>query len=182
MTSNEIRIDAQLQTGLQIESVTAFMWIKDAINYIARQHPLAAPIKTVTYESHGKREAGDSYEFDSELVRFEKVTKHNTRRPLEAPFFEVSNEAITFYHPGTFDITFRYLPDPPQTVEADLPLPDRYAETIKYYLSARMRARIYGQGDTDSQQYDQLFWSHLDEMDNATDLANRRYRRMPARY
>lgn len=182
MTSNEIRIDAQLLTGLQIESVTAFTWIKDAIRFIVRKHPLAAPKKSVQFTSNGKYDQGDSYVFPEELIQLDKVTKKNRRRPIASPYFTCEQNEITFFHSGDFDITYRYMPDDPQTVDSDIPLPDRYAEPIKYYLAARIRARIYGQGDPDSQGYEQLFWTHLDEMDAATDLANRRYRRMPVRY
>lgn len=182
MTSNEIRVDAQLLTGLQIESITGFIWVKDAVRYIVRKHPLAAPKKTVEYTSDGTYENGSTYSFPEELIQFEKVTKHGSRRPIANPYYECEQEGITFFHKGDFDITYRYMPADPQTVDSDLPIPDRYAEPIKYYLASRMRSRIYGQGDPDSQVYDQLFWSHLDDMDASTDLGNRRYRRMPARY
>ncbi len=182
MTSNEIRIDAQLLTGLQIESITGFNWVKDAVNYIVRKHPLAAPKKTVAFQSVGTYENGDTYSFEEELIQLDKVTKHNSRRPIDTRYFDCDESGVTFYHKGDFEITYRYMPEAPQTVDSVLPIPDRYAETIKYYLASRMRSRIYGQGDPDSQVYDQLFWSHLDDMDAATDLANRRYRRMPARY
>lgn len=182
MTSNEIRVDAQLLTGLQIESITGFVWVKDAVNYIVRKHPLAAPKKTVEYTSNGTSESGATYEFDEELIQLEKITRHNSRRPISPPYYECDQDGVTFYHKGDFDISYRYMPDAPQTVDSALPIPDRYAEVIKYYLASRMRSRIYGHGDPDSQVYDQLFWSHLDEMDAATELANKRYRRMPARY
>ena len=182
MTSNEIRVDTQLLTGLQIESITGFVWVKDAVNYIVRTHPLAAPIKTVEYISNGTSEEGATYTFEEELVQLDKITKHKLRRPLATPYYECDQNGVTFYHSGDFDITYRYVPASPQTVDDELPIPDRYAEPIKYYLAARMRSRIYGQGDPDSQIYDQLFWNHLSDMDAATDLANRRYRRMPARY
>lgn len=182
MNSNEIRVDAQLLTGLQIESITGFKWIKDAVRFIVRKHPLAAPQKMVTMTSVGDDEIGDTHTFDEELIRLEKVTKHNRRRPINNPYFTCDQDGITFYHKGDFDVTYRYMPEDPQTVDDALPIPDRYAEPIKYYVAARIRSRIYGQGDPDAQVYDQLFWSHLDEMDSATDQATRRWRRMPARY
>lgn len=181
MTSKEIRIDAQLMTGLQIEEVTGFMWIKDAIKYIVRNHPESAPKKTVEFESQGTMEDGDVYEFDSELIRLEKVTRHNSRRVINQPYYECENDKITFYHKGDFDITYRYMPAAPQTVDDTIPIPDRYAELIKYYVASRIRARIYGQGDPDAQTYDQLFWSHLSDVDATMEAAVRRYRIIPVR-
>ena len=182
MTSNEIRVDAQLLTGLQIESITGFIWVKDAIKYIIRTHPLSAPIKTIEFESNGTEKEGDTCTISEEVIQFNKIAKHGKRRPIATPYYEFGQNDVTFYHSGNFDITYRYMPDVPQTVDSEVPLPDRYAEPIKFYLAAKMRARIYGQGDPDAQNYDQLFWSTLDDMDAATDLVSRRYRRMPARY
>ena len=181
-TSDKLRIDAQLLTGLQIEEVTAFRWVKDAMRYIVRNHFLAAPITTITFHSEGTDEDPSVYEFEKELIMFERMTKHKMRRAINQPYYIVTPEGIEFYHKGDFDVTFRYMPDDPATVTTPIPIPDRYAEAIKFYVAARIRSRIYGQGDTDAQGFDQMFYAALDEADATTDRSNKRFRQMPARY
>lgn len=181
MTSEQIRIDAQLLTGLQINAVTARTWVFDAVKYIAREFPLACPkgkaIVTTT-------EKDGEYAVEEELVRIEKITEEGSRRPLRSQDYycdEIGN--ITFYSPGTYVIEYRYVPTLTGLNEsAELPIPDRFAEYIKYYVAARIRGRIFGQGDSDAQAYDALFQSYEEDANSTMQRTNKRHRRMPPRY
>lgn len=180
MTCDEIRIDAQLLTGMQIDSVTAFLWVKDAIRNIVREHPYAATKETITINIEN---IGDTYQLEHELVRLEKVTPHGSRSPVSPNYYtcdELGN--MQFFCAGDIDITYRYLPDMPQTVTDDIPIPNKYAEYIKYYVSARIRGRIYGQADADAQTYDTLFAQYLDNADVSSARTNKGIRVIPVRY
>ena len=181
MTSTDIRVDAQLLTGFQINDVTAFLWTKDAIKKIYRNHPLAAPKKTV--EVSFTDEHGGEYVIEDELVRIEDVTRKDHRYPIAQHTWDCDEFGnMKFWHKGEYVITYRYVPPMPPTISSPLsPLPDRYAECIKYYVSARMRSRVYGQGDNDAQTYDNLFWQYVADADISMERTNKRHRRMPAR-
>ena len=180
MTSEEIRVDAQLLTGFQINDVTNFLWVKDAARNVARSHPLAAPKRTVDVEITTR---GDTYQIEDELVRIENIVREGDRFPIAQHSYECDeNGNIVFWHAGKYKVTYRYVPEMPATKTQQLPLPDRYSECIKYYVAARMRGRIYGQGDSDAQSYDALFWQYVSDADVTMERTNKRHRRMPARY
>lgn len=179
MNSENIRIDAQLLTGFQINDVTNFFWVKDAAKKICRSHPLSAPKKTIEVDMP---EGGGTYDIEDELVRIEDITRKDKRYPIPQHSWECDEFGhMEFFHKGRFVITYRYVPAMPATKDDPLPIPERYSECIKYYVSARMRSRIYGQGDNDAQTYDNLFWQYIADADISMERTNKRHRRMPAR-
>ena len=180
MTSENIRVDAQLMTGLQINAVTARTWVFDAVKYIARHYPLACPKKTVTFTAVVPH---DEYQIEDELVRIDKICESGEFRPITAKFYEADELGnISFAAMGTYDITYRYVPDLESLNESSqLPIPDRFAEAIKYYVSARIRGRIFGQGDSDAQNYDALFGQYVMDANITMQGTNRRQRRLPPR-
>lgn len=186
MTSDEIRVDAQLLCGFQINEITAFMWVKDAAKNIIRDHPLAAPKKTVEVtitNADKNNRAPQIYQIQEELVRLETIYRKGERRNIDTTIYDCDETGnIKFYENGTYEVEYRYVPTMPEGREDNLPLADRYAEYIKYYLAARQRGRIYGQQDAEVQGYDNLFWEYIADADMAMNRTNNRHRRMPARF
>ena len=180
MTSEDIRIDAQLLCGFTIDSAVAFKWVKDAAKYVLRLHPLAATKKTVEVSFNEDKQ---TYQIEEELARIENITLKDERYPIRQIAFDCDELGnITFWYKGDYVITYRYVPVMPQTASGDLPMPDKYAEPIKYYVAARMRGRVYGQGDSDAQNYDMLFLQYENDADISMNRTNKRHRRMPVRY
>ena len=179
MNSEDIRIDAQLLTGFQIKDVTNFVWVKDAVNYIVRTFPNAATKKTVTFEAT----KGSVYQVEEEFIQLDKISRVGKRRPLTPPEYECDEfGVITFYIDGDVEISYKYNPPLPQTITDKINIPDRFAEPIKYYISARQRGRVYGSSDAEAQQYDSLFQTYLEQADVNLSRANKKHRRMPARF
>lgn len=180
MTCDEVRIAAQLLCGFQLDSVTAFMWAKDAIAYIARTHLLSAPKKTVEVEI---KHTGQIYQVEEEFVRLESITVPGERRNVSMSIVQCDEDGeMQFWKTGKYRVKYRYVPAMPETVNDQIPLPERYAELIKFYLAARQRWRTFGQNDGEALSFDNMFNGYLDTIDATMERANKRYRRMPARY
>jgi len=180
MTSNEIRVDAQLISGFTINSATAFLWVKDAARYIMREHPLSAPRKTVEIEVNSE---GQTYSATDEIVRIEIVRLKGSRANVQPNVYtcdELGN--FTFYHKGIYEITYRYVAEMPNSADIAISLPDKYAEPIKYYLASQIRGRTAGHDDGEAQQFNGLFQQYIADADISMARVNKRYRRMPARF
>ena len=180
MTSEDIRIDAQLLTGFQIKDVTCFIWVKDAVNYIIRTYPLAAQKKTVELSV----DKGDTYQIPEELVRLDGIYPKTSGFPYKEPMYTCDETGlITFRFKNDIKIVYRYVPPLPQTTSTAITLADKFCEPIKYYVAARQRARVYGQGDEEAIQYDNAFKNYIEEANISAVNTNKRHRRMPvARY
>lgn len=181
MTSENIRVDAQLLTGLQINAITARTWVFDAVKYIAREYPSSCPYDTIEINN---TEKNGSYELENEVTRIEKVTKKDSNTPLGMEDYVVDDDGvITLYRPGEYEITYRYVPDMSGLTESSqLPLPDIFCEPIKYYIGSKIRGRIFGQGDSDAQAFDTMFNDYLKRASGIVTRRSRRHRRMPPRY
>lgn len=180
MTCDQLRIDAQTLTGSKIEPTTSFLWSKDAITYIARHYPMSSPSKKVDVVIENDN---GSYTIPDELVRLDKITLKGENRPLTSMDYNCNETGlIYFFTKGTYSIYYRYVPALPSSATEQIGIPERYSEPIKYYLAAKIRARVFGQADTDAQTYEALFSSYLDSADASMSQTNKRHRRMPARY
>lgn len=178
MTCDEIRISAQLLSGLQISDVTSFKWVVEAMKTIARNHPLAASKKTVsiTVEKNGE------YSVEEEFVRLESVTETGSIRPLGRSTYtcdELGN--FIFKVAGEYEITYRYVPAMPTVKTASVVIPEIYANAIQYYVAAKIRGRIHGQADTDAGINLMRFENELSQADVVSTRRNRRHRRIPPR-
>ena len=179
MTCDEIRISAQLVSGLQISDVTSLKWVVEAMTLIARQHPLAATKKTVSVTV----EEDEEYSIVEDLVRLESIVETDYRRPLGKTTYSCDEKGnITFWVAGDYDITYRYVPTMPTVKTGVVVIPEIYASAIQYYVASKIRGRIFGQGDNDVAVYSMKFESELMKADTGTNSTNRRHRRIPVRY
>lgn len=179
MTCDDIRISAQLLTGMKIDDITSLRWVVEAMKTIMRQHPLAAPKKTVSVTVA----EGDSYDIAEELIRIEVVRPAGSQKAIPGTQYtcdELGN--MIFRCAGNFDITYRYLPSMPTNKADNVVVPDIYANAIQYYIASKIRGRVFGQNDGDSSWHGMKYETELSNADIAMASANRRHRRMPVRY
>jgi hypothetical protein len=179
VNANESRINAQTISGIQLNEVTSFLWVKDAIREIVTRHYKAGKKVTDTFDNAVK---GQKYSFTKELVRLIGV-QNASGRTVSPNFGYVvdSDNTIEFADAGTYQATYYSMPSMPQTTEEQLPIPQPYQECIPYYLASKIRARLFGQTDADAVSFMQQFQEALIEANSAVNRQASRGRRMPPR-
>lgn len=176
MTSEELRIAAQTISGLTLDSVTSFNWVKSAISDIARDYHTAAPYATP--ETTTTTTENQVYTLQKELILLDKVISDNCLTNE----LELHRNVITFYNPGTYEIRYYCAPTVPAANTEAIDLPGPFAEAIKFLLASKIRARLFGQGDSNAVSFFQEYTAALEKANAFMNRRNSRRRRMPPAY
>jgi hypothetical protein len=144
MKVDDIRIRAQITSGLQINSVTALQWVKEAIEDICSTYYQAG--KTVT-ETTTVTDPSVNYTLLKPLLKLLGVKDSDLN---DVSYTLNADNTITFDEAGTYTIGYKALPDMPETTSSDVPLPFLYVPCIEFFLAYKMRARVFGQNDNNA--------------------------------
>lgn len=83
------------------------------------------------------------------------------------------------FYPGEYILMYYSIPDLPSTKYAEIDLPVPYANALKFYIAARIRARLTGQNDPNAISFYEEYTNAIKEADSAMNQMRRRYKRMP---
>lgn len=173
-TIKEIRIQAQLLSSIQIDPATAYHWATDEMLNIAAEYPRAG---VYTKETVTTTTAFETYMPARKLIKLDKVIELSTGRLTTD--FELHREELTISVPGQYEIRYYSYPDIPQTDTEQIDIPRQYVVPLKFYLAARIRARLFGQNDANAVSFIQEYNEKMKKADITTDTVVSRHRRMP---
>lgn len=177
-TSEDVRIGAQLISSIQIDPATCFNWVKEEIQNIAYDHYKAAKYvkeKIVTTKKF------ETVILPDNLLMVDKLIFD--RSGVGTTDFELHNgNELTISLPDTYEVRYYMKPDEPKTKTTEIDMPEQYINAMKYYVAARIRARLFGQADNNAVSFFQEYNTALDNADKSMSQLNRRHRRMPPSY
>jgi hypothetical protein len=155
MKVDDIRIRSQITSGLQINSVTAFNWVKEAIEDICHKNYYAGARVT---ETATITDTSTDYTILKPLLKLDEITNTETNNPLSNSDYKLNDDnKITFKDPGTYKIEYRAMPDMPQTVNSEIPLTQFFTPCIEFFLAYKIRARLFGQNDSNAVSFFQQY-------------------------
>ena len=172
-TSETIRIQAQLMSSLQIDKATGLNWIKDQVENIASDHFLAAKYVQEKFSTSASYE---TYIPGRKIVLIDKVL---TDQRIITSRYDFHGKELTMFEPGEYILMYYSIPDLPATRDEEIDLPIPYANALKFYVAARIRARLTGQNDPNAVSFYEEYTNAIKEADNAMNQMRRRYKRMP---
>lgn len=174
MTIDDLRIQAQLLSSLQIDSATAYKWVTDEIESIAAEFFRAG---TYTREEFETTEKFEEYTPVRAAVLIDKIINQESRRNVRD--WDIHNGIITMSVPGKYELRYYAYPEKPQTVSDDIEMPRPYILPIKFYLAARIRARLFGQNDSNAVSFMTEYNEKMKQADITADMKRNRHNRMP---
>lgn len=178
-TANDIRISAQLLCGSEIDERTSFIWVKTCIDEMVRDYPATA--STYYTETFTIDEPYGMYTAEHYITTLDKVLANisGTKAMAEEGVYELHDNSLTFTERGNYEIRYFGNPEPPETYTTEINMPEKFIDCIKYYVAARITARLYGRDDTSA-------LAHMDEYQRAVIAADnfmhkrvQRTRKMP---
>ena len=186
MTVDEIRIQAQLDCGLQINSATALVWVKEAIADICSNYYLAGKHieENVAPTIDTMAPQGATYPYykvlASPLLKLINITDVDNNNPLSDSdyMYDRGDNSIRFKNKGIYMITYWAIPSMPQTTSEEVSLPHLFEDCIKYYLAHKIRARLFGQNDANAYSYYEKYRTGKASAETAT-LKQDKKRRIP---
>lgn len=177
-TSEDIRIGAQLISSIQIDPATCFNWVTSEISDIASNHFKAGKY---VRESVTTTENFEIITLSNDLITIDKIIKAESRTGTTD--FEIHNgNEVTISVPGKYEIRYYAKPPIPQTRTTPIEMPEQYIDALKYYIAARIRARLFGQADSNAVSFFEEYKTALENADAALLQKHRRHRRMPPSY
>ncbi len=177
-TSEDIRIGAQLISSIQIDPTTCFNWVQGEISDIVSNHFKAGRYVREAVET---TENFEVITLSKEIVMLDKVIRSESRTGTTD--FELHNEnEITISIPGKYEIRYYAQPPIPQTRTTPIEMPEQYIGAMKFYIAARIRARLFGQADSNAVSFFEEYKNALQDADAAMLQQHRRHRRMPPSY
>ena len=177
-TSEDIRIGAQLISSIQIDPTTCFNWVTGEISDIALNHFKAGKY---TIEKVETAENFEIVTLSNELILLDKVI--DSKKRTGTTDFELHNgNELTISIPGKYEIRYYAQPPLPQTKTTPIEMPEQYIDAMKFYISARIRARLFGQADSNAVSFFEEYKNALTNADAAMLQKHRRHRRMPLAY
>lgn len=181
-TANDVRIDAQLLTGMEIDQRTSFIWVKSAMDDIIRDYPATAAkyyIETITLD-----EAYSSHELEHYVTSMDKLIckTGNVRSLVDEGMFEFHDNTISFVDRGEYEIRYFGDPEPPKTYSEEIDMPGRFVDCIKYYVAGRITARLLGRDDTGAITFFDDYDKAKTAADNFMRKRMQRTRKMPPAY
>lgn len=177
-TSEDIRIGAQLISSIQIDPATCFNWVTSEISDIASNHFKAGKY---VRESVTTTENFEIITLSNDLITIDKIIKAESRTGTTD--FEIHNGSeITISVPDKYEIRYYAKPPIPQTRTTPIEMPEQYIDAMKYYIAARIRARLFGQADSNAVSFFEEYKTALENADAALLQKHRRHRRMPPSY
>lgn len=178
MNANDIRIKAQITSGLQLDETTSFKWVKDAIADIVNTYYKAGKKVTDTIEAG----VNQSYSLSKEAVRIIDVRRSSGARVSPNFGYEYdSDNTIEFSDSDTYKVTYYSQPTLPGAVTDEIPIPSKFQDCIEYYLAAKIRARLFGQSDNNAVSFMQQYYESLLSANESINRVGSRGRRMPPR-
>lgn len=179
MNATELRISAQTISGIQLNEVTSFNWVKDAIREIVTKYYKAGKKVTDTFSNASE---GQKYYFTKELVMLTGVKDAAGSGVSPNYGYSVdSDNSIEFKDNGSYQVAYYSMPSMPSTSTEQLPIPAAYQDCIPFFLASKIRARLFGQTDSDAVSFYQQFREAMDEANSAINRQASRGRRMPPR-
>jgi hypothetical protein len=174
MTIDELRIQAQLISSLQIDPSTAYKWATDELLNIAAEYFRAGEY---TKEPFQTTESFEDYTPARDLLTIDKIIdKSSGRRCTD---YEIHGEVLTISVPGKYELRYYSYPDLPMTATEQIKMPRQYVVPIKFYLAARIRARLFGQNDSNAVSFMSEYTERMKKADITTDTQRNRHNRMP---
>lgn len=174
MNADELRIQAQLISSTPIDKAVSFGWVKDEIQNIASEYFKAGQY---VIEKVKTTENFEVYETEKELLVMDKLISRRTGRRISD--FDIHNGAITISVPDEYEIRYYGYPETPQTEYDEIKMPKQYIIPIKYYLAARIRARLFGQNDANAVAFMTEYTEKLKKADISYNTRKGRHNRMP---
>lgn len=175
MKVDEIRISAQLTSGLQISDVVGLKWVAEAVQDIC-----------TNYNNAGKRikepisitDANTDYQIVSPLLKLINLTDSKTGK--EPVYTLNSDNTITFKENGDYTLEYLAMPTLPTNVNDTVPLPQFFIPSIQYYLAYKIRGRLFGQSDANAAGFFQQYQSENAKGELARQRQGKK-RQIPAR-
>lgn len=176
MTPNDVRIDAQVMSGMKIDNTTCLLWVRDAILDIATKHPNIMPrqVDNVTIENDY-----DSFALTYEPVLIDKVIRNKPAKVIDTRWEMDGRKNILIYNKGDYTIIYHRIPTTPELETNEIDLPTPFLTALKFYVAARLRARIAGQDDNSAVSFMNEYSTALREAVAASQRLTKRHRRMP---
>ncbi len=172
-SSENVRIQAQLISSIQIDKTTCFEWIKEQMDNIASEHFRAAKY---TIEDFSTQEKYQRYAPAKKIVRIDKVL--NKHRILVSDYELIGGDLLMLY-PDDYVLMYYAFPEKPATATSEIDMPLPYVNALKFYIAARIRARLTGQGNADAVSFYEEYTNAIQAADLSMIRQNKRYRRMP---
>ncbi len=157
MKVDEVRINAQLTVGIEIDSATGRLWVIEAIKDICNNHPKAGARVS---ESVAITAGGTDYAIVGtllELISIEDTNQSVYLPSASAKYVLNDDNTITFAEAGAYQIKYMGMPAMPQTTSSEIPLPQLFVPCIEYYLAYKIRGRLYGQSDGNAVSFFQQY-------------------------
>lgn len=174
MTINDLRIQAQLLSSLQIDPSTAYKWATDELNNIAAEYFRAG---VYTKEPFRTTQKFEDYTPARDLLMIDKIVDLATGRRVTD--YEIHGDILTISVPGRYELRYYSYPDIPKTATEEIDMPRQYVVPIKFYLAARIRARLFGQNDSNAVSFMTEYNEKMKKADITTDVQRNRHNRMP---
>lgn len=172
-TSEDVRIQAQLLSSIQIDKTTCYEWIKDQIQNIVNENFRAGKLIIEDFETTEKFEI---YKPKKTLVVVDRLVDANGQQTTE---FVIQNDGIHVYAPGKYKLLYFAQPEPPETINHQIDLPVPYVNALKFYIAARIRARLFGQSDNDAVSFFKEYSTAIESAEKMMNKRDSRRKRMP---
>lgn len=172
-SSEDIRIHAQLLSGLQIEKATCFRWIREEIPVLVSKYFRAG--KFIVEELTTTTEY-EMYHPEHTLVLLDRMINEND---VQVDDYDVINGGVVIYSPGTYKILYFAQPELPETEYDPIDLPLQYVAGLKYFIAARIRARVFGQTDDSAVSFYKEFQGAMEDAARILNRRQHRRKRMP---
>lgn len=173
-TVNDLRIQAQLISSIQIDTSTAFKWATDELLNIVAEYPHAG---TYTKEIITTTENFEDYVPERKMLVVDKMIDLGTGRMTTD--WEIHGDTITLSVPGRYEMRYYSYPDLPKTDTEVIDMQRQYVDPLKYYLAARIRARLFGQNDINAVSFMTEYTEKMKKADVITMHKRNRHNRMP---
>lgn len=160
MKVREIRIEAQTISGLTIDSTVSLNWIKGAIREIAYKYHSAAKR---TSDDVSVNDTNKTYQLSKEVVKIDRIRRQGQ---AYSSYEIIGDHGIEFQHSGEYSVRYYSVPEMPMVENSDVDLPEMFADSIKFYIASRMRARLFGQDDSSAVSFYQEFLNGISDADS----------------
>ena len=183
MTTEDVRLQAQIECGMQINDITAYEWTKEAIKKIVNRYPRLGKLTTETIKAEGHK----AYDLKEECLQIYQVRFVSGRTPLSpnSMFDVLPDNTIKFKCLGEFEVSYYAMPNLRAGTfvkTSEIPLPSVFQDTLHYYLTYKQRSRSIGETDTETMSSSARWEEAIREANTFFSRRNRVRRRMPPSY
>ena len=162
-TSENIRIDAQLLAGVQMDKATVFRLICEQLPIIVGQYFRAGKYIKEHFETTNHYEI---YVPKKPLVLIDRMINEHYVQTVD---YNTTNDGIVMFKPGKYTLLYFAQPELPQSEFHEIDIPVMYAAAFKFYIAARYRARMFGQTDDSAVSLYKEYTTALETADKAMD-------------